>query len=362
MNPTRRILVVEDEGITALDLQRTLVRMGYRVPRSVASGREAIEAADELALDLILCDIVLRGDMDGIEAATQILTRHQVPVVFLTAFGDLTTLQRARAANPYGYLIKPFHDEELRSTIETALLRFDLERRLAHSETRQRQLSASLQTMLERERTQLARDIHDELGQVLTHLRLELAWLQGHPGMERDQLVALSTDLLEVVDGAIKSVRRIASDLRPPILDEADIVSAIDWQCRRFADRSRLACSTELTLPRDITARLNKEASTALFRILQEALTNVARHAQARHVQVQLSAQSEWLELRVGDDGVGLQSHMPGERPGLGILGMGERVARWQGTVDVAPAAGGRGVEVVARLPLAAIVDFGGEP
>lgn len=355
MSEPRRILVVEDEGITALDLERTLRRMGYEVPCSVASGPEAIAAVATHRVDLLLCDIVLRGEMDGIEAATQIRHGFKIPVVFLTAFGDTTTLRRARSADPYGYLIKPFHDEELRSTIETALSRFDLEQRLAQSEVRQRQLAASLQSALERERTQLARDLHDELGQVLTHLRLELAWLQGHPVADAEKIAKLSGELLGVVDGALRSVRRIATDLRPPILDEGDISSAMDWQCRLFAQRSRCEVHLDLQLSPLGTRGIGKDGATALFRILQEALTNVARHAQASAVYVDLADAGEAALLRIRDDGVGLgrEGETRGQiaAGGLGILGMRERASSLGGSLDVRTPSGGRGVEIEVRMP-----------
>lgn len=372
MSEPRRILVVEDEGITALDLERTLRRMGYEVPCSAASGPEAIAAVDNHQVDLLLCDIVLRGEMDGIEAASQIRQRHKIPVVFLTAFGDAATLRRARSADPYGYLIKPFHDEELRSTIETALSRFDLEQQLAQSEQRQRQLAASLQAALERERTQLARDLHDELGQVLTHLRLELAWLQGHPIGDPDKIAKLSAELLEVVDGALRSVRRIATDLRPPILDEGDVSSAIDWQCRLFAQRSRCQVHLDLRLSPQGVRGIGKDGATALFRILQEALTNVARHAQATAVFVELTDDGKAALLRVRDDGVGLSpgrgqgSGRGGDGPsdlgGLGILGMRERASALGGSLQVRTPATDRGVEVEVRMPWQPDTGPGGEP
>lgn len=348
MTDRKRILVVEDEAITALDLQRTLVQLGYEVPRTVATGEEAIRAADELELDLILCDIVVRGQIDGVQAAQKIREKRKIPVVFLTAYGDRATFTRARAAEPYGYLVKPFHDEELRTTLDTALLRYDLEERLRQSELHQRDFATSLMAAREEERAHLAREIHDELGQILTHMRLELTWVQRHPEPP-DEVAERALALRGVVDGALVSVRRIATALRPPILDEGGLAAAIEWLCRDFTERTQVPCTPTLDWP--LASQLPAPVATALFRILQEALTNVTRHAQARLVHVTLERAPEAVQLTVQDDGVGLQQPDPTRRS-LGLLGMHERAAALGGTVQVVNRPGGTGLEVRVQIPL----------
>ena len=114
------VLIVEDEMITAMDLKDKLVNSGFEVPAVVASGPEAIDAAAEIRPDVVLMDIVLQGDMDGIQAAKKI-SSLDIPVVFLTAYSDEETLQRAKATSPYGYIIKPYPDRELQLTLETTL-------------------------------------------------------------------------------------------------------------------------------------------------------------------------------------------------------------------------------------------------
>src|SRR3712207_119843 len=143
MHPPR-ILVVEDEGIVARDLQNKLQRLGYAVPAVASSGEEAIRKAEEHAPDLVLMDIVLKGQMDGIEAAALIWEQCRVPAVYLTAYGDDTTLQRAKVTRPYGYVLKPFSDRELRINIEVALYRSQMERKLQGME---RWFSSTLSSM-----------------------------------------------------------------------------------------------------------------------------------------------------------------------------------------------------------------------
>ena len=129
-----RILVVEDEGIVALMIQKTLEKLGYEVPVTIASGEEAINQVEEMGPHLILMDIMLAGKIDGIEAAHQILTRFDIPIIYLTAYSDDDTLQRARITKPFGYLLKPFEEKELRITIEMALYKHEMERKVKENE------------------------------------------------------------------------------------------------------------------------------------------------------------------------------------------------------------------------------------
>jgi PAS domain S-box-containing protein len=128
------IMVVEDERIVAEDIQNRLQQMGYRVSAVVSSGEEAVERAAKDTPDLVLMDIVLKGDMDGIEAADHISSLLSIPVVYLTAHTDEKRLQRAKVTEPYGYLLKPFEDRELHTTLETALYKHEMEKKLKESE------------------------------------------------------------------------------------------------------------------------------------------------------------------------------------------------------------------------------------
>jgi PAS domain S-box-containing protein len=143
------ILIAEDDGIIAARLQSILTKMGYIVPAVVASGEEAVRQAAETPPDLALLDIRLAGDMDGIQAGAQLRARWGIPLVYLTAYMDDNLLQRARATEPYGYLVKPIQDRELRATIEIALYRHRTDRQLRESEERYRAVvSQALESIL----------------------------------------------------------------------------------------------------------------------------------------------------------------------------------------------------------------------
>ena len=134
------ILIVEDEGIVAGDIRKALQSLGYTVSAAVSSGEEALEKIEENRPDLVLMDIILQGEMDGIETANQIRIRFNIPVVYLTAYTDEKMLERAKVTEPYGYIVKPFDEKELQSTIEMALQKHRIERKLKESEEKYRLL------------------------------------------------------------------------------------------------------------------------------------------------------------------------------------------------------------------------------
>jgi two-component system, response regulator PdtaR len=141
-----KIMIVEDEKITAMDMQRTLSKMGYTVCGTASSGREAINQAESLLPDVILMDITLQGDMDGVEAADRIKTRFDIPVIYLTAHADNGTVDRAKESEPYSYLLKPFRERELNIAIEMALYKHKMEQE-------RKNLTAKLQDALAQVRT-----------------------------------------------------------------------------------------------------------------------------------------------------------------------------------------------------------------
>lgn len=226
---------------------------------------------------------------------------------------------------------------------------------LREHRARLRALAGRLQRVREEEKARIARDLHDELAQLLTGLKMELRSLErrvgdGAPGGSNallEQLVAAS----ELVDRTGETVQRIAADLRPGALDQLGLGPALRQEGRAFQERTGIATSVRIG---DEVPRLQRDAATALYRIAQEALTNVARHAGAGRVEVTLAADAEVVALRIADDGRGVPLTSPG-RLALGLLGMKERAALLGGDVTVAPGAGG-GTVVRAALPRTCVV------
>jgi signal transduction histidine kinase len=212
-----------------------------------------------------------------------------------------------------------------------------------------RALSAHLQSGIEKERTRIAREIHDELGQSLTGLKFDVSWLsdqttEATPVSERLKLDAT----LKNIDTAIQSVRRIATELRPPVLDTLGLTAAIEWQAADFQNRTGIECQLK-PMAEDIP--LDREGATAVFRVFQESLTNVARHAHATKVQVELERINGNLRLRLADNGKGIGDVETRGTHSLGILGMQERVRLLHGEMSIAGAEG-QGTVINVNIPL----------
>ena len=198
-----------------------------------------------------------------------------------------------------------------------------------------RQLSAHVEKVKESERSRIAREIHDDIGGTLTAVKLDLAWLGGRLG-EDDPLAAKIQSMQQHLDSAMESSIRIARDLRPSLLDYG-IVPAIEWQFGDFRKRMGIAC--ELDCPHE-DIELDPELATAVFRIFQEALTNIAKHASATRVKVNLTVAHDQVNLEIADDGAGLDQESLAKPESFGLRGMRERVAELGGTLDISSSAG----------------------
>jgi two-component system sensor histidine kinase UhpB len=469
-----QILIVEDERIVAEDVKTKLEHVGYAVAGIVNSGGESVKRAEILKPDLVLMDIVLEGKMDGIEAAAEILSKLNIPVVYLTAYSDKKTLKRAKVTEPFGFIIKPFEAQDLFTSIEMALYRHTLRNMLKESEERYkalfdrslsyiylhdfsgkfidandaalnalgyqrkeilplnfaslldksqmpkaaqsleeiirtghqkkpdeyklrrkdggyiwvetegsliykdgkpyaiqgigrditekkmaeetlkesreqlRSLAAHLQSIREEERTVVAREIHDELGQVLTAIKMDLSWLNKRMPEKQDLLFKKTKSMSELIDSTIQTVQRISSQLRPGLLDDIGILAAIEWQAEEFKKRTGIACELSVS-SQDIT--LDSERSTAIFRIFQETLTNITRHANATKVKVNLLKKGNRLELKIKDNGKGISKEKISDPQSLGLVGIQERVHFLGGTVTI-KGIQGKGTTIAISIPL----------
>ncbi|MEM8557919.1 MAG: ATP-binding protein [Bacteroidota bacterium] len=225
--------------------------------------------------------------------------------------------------------------------------RLEAQEELQRSRTALRELAAHLQSVREQERRRISREVHDVLGQALTALRLNVGWLaQRLPDEPPIAKRVATTEAL--IDDTIKHVRQIAAQLRPGVLDDFGLVSAMEWYTEQFTAQAEIPVIFEAAPDVDET-EIAGEVATALFRILQEALTNVARHAQATRVTVALDLDQDRLCLRVRDDGVGMDPQR--QTRTLGLLGMRERALILDGTVEITSAPG-RGTTLAAEVPL----------
>lgn len=213
-----------------------------------------------------------------------------------------------------------------------------------------RALAARLESVREDEQTRIAREIHDELGQALTGLKMDLVWMEkklrefpsdaGH--VLREKLTAMES----LIDETVQAVRRISAELRPSVLDDLGLVAAIEWQLEQFAERTAIKYSLDAG-----EMEIDRPHATAVFRIFQEALTNIARHSSATRVWVKAKREDETFLLEVKDNGRGITEEEIGKYTSIGLLGMKERALMVGGSVDIRGKAG-KGTTVTVRVPL----------
>lgn len=215
------------------------------------------------------------------------------------------------------------------------------EQDLLESREQLRNLSAHQQSVREEERTRIARELHDELGQMLTAIKLDATWLATRLSGENSNIVNKIDSMSRLLDETLDAVRRVAADLRPVMLDDLGLTAAVEWLTEEYGRRTGISIRLEMDMAHGQCdcqggiCDLDAEVATAVFRIMQECLTNVARHARAEHVLVSLKCSDGKLILLVSDDGQGMPVDSASQRNTYGIIGMRERAHNLGGTFDV---------------------------
>jgi PAS domain S-box-containing protein len=224
------------------------------------------------------------------------------------------------------------------------------EKDLKKSREMLRALSAHLHSVREEERANISREIHDDLGQLLTGLKIDLSWLLRHPLPSASELREKVETMSQLIDQTVQTVRRISTELRPRILDDFGLVAALDWQAEEFTKKTGITC-----LFRSTGQQLDAHPDWAItiFRIFQEALTNVVRHSGASQVEAVLKKNAQGLVLTIRDNGRGISVEEPGQSNSLGLVGMRERALIVGGTIEIRGKKG-KGTTVILRLPVSA--------
>jgi len=221
------------------------------------------------------------------------------------------------------------------------------EEKLRNSREQLRNLSAHLHTVREQERTSIAREIHDELGQSLTALKMDISWL-SNKYRDNELLLDKTRTMIKLIDSTIRTVKRISSELRPVVLDDLGLVAAIEWQAEEFQKRTGIECELHFH-PEDVS--LDRAVSTTIFRIFQEALTNVIRHAEATKVWVSLKKEDGKMVLSVQDNGKGITEKQKNDPRSFGLIGIRERVISLGGMADI-KGVRNRGTALTIAIPL----------
>lgn len=228
--------------------------------------------------------------------------------------------------------------------------RVQAEQALRQSQAELHELATAANQLREQEKRRVARELHDELGQALTGLKMDIVWvknkLQTPPAPVAGKLQAMEA----LLDGAVAATRRISADLRPMMLDDLGLMPATEWLVQNFTERTGIAC--RLTIA-DAGLELKDPHATTVFRILQEALTNITKHAQASSAEITLGHNDREIVIDVRDNGVGFSPQTPRKRDSYGLIGLRERVYLLGGKVEI-DSAPGMGTHIEARIPLPA--------
>jgi PAS domain S-box-containing protein len=227
----------------------------------------------------------------------------------------------------------------------TVILRDATERIRAQEELAAYAAQAS--AIREQEKTRVARELHDELAQSLTALKMDTIWLRDNSGADGAATRAKLDGMLAMLDASVAATRRIAADLRPLVLDDLGLVAAIEWLTQNFTQRHGVPCALDI----DEDMELHEPYATAVFRIVQESLVNVAKHARAAQVQVSVARTGAEVTLSVSDDGAGFETAAPRKDGSLGLAGLRERAQLLKGTVSITSTPG-QGTRVQARIPV----------
>jgi PAS domain S-box-containing protein len=333
---TYRVFVERmNEGAAVLSSDHTVLHCNGRFARFLGAGLQSVIGSSML-------DLVWPDDHPKLDALLRRAAQKNCR-------GEIRLQSRNGAPLSVHLSLNPLR---LGSTRAVCLIASDLsetkraEQELRASSEQLRNLAAHLLSVREEERARISREVHDELGQSLTAVKMDLAWLAGRLPQRNGQMLKRIRSTRQLADSIIQSIRRISTELRPAVLD-LGLAAAVEWQVQEFQARSGIQCTVRL-LTREVVA---SNASTAMFRIFQETLTNVARHAKATRAEVVLQKQRDRLVLLIRDNGRGFDQADPSLSKSLGLLGMRERAAILGGQVNISSAPG-KGTTVSAWIPL----------
>jgi signal transduction histidine kinase len=264
------------------------------------------------------------------------------------AKGDLASrIVPIRGGDELSHLAQVFND--MAAALELREVRDQQAKEsLRKSREQLRDLASYLQDVREQERTRIAREIHDDFGQSLTILKMDLSWLKKHMIQDQPTVQSKIDSMFKVIDASLQTLHTVSSELRPVILDDFGLESAIEWQAEEFQSRTGVRCRVDSSV---VDLDLVKDQSTAVFRIFQEILTNIMRHSGATEVDVRLEMNEDTLILEVADNGRGITETEISNSHSFGLMGIRERLYPWNGQVDFIGHPN-KGTRVSVRVPI----------
>jgi signal transduction histidine kinase len=345
------VFIVEDEMILNQHIAQFLEKRGYRV-EMLPSGEECLATLSSGHIpDIILMDNHLGSNrLDGPATMQRINKKYEIPVVLHSAYTDKKSIDKTRKMSRYGYIQKvPGNEEVIFATVELALKVHRTEQELKRRESLYRELSKHLQNIREEQNAYLAREIHDEFGQSLTALRMNLTLIEqlSEETIQADTIKKTIGDMERILDHTVKKVRKISTELRPSVLDSSGIMEAIEWQIEEF----REYFDVDVLFDREEEdIELEQRTALMIFRIVQEAMTNSVRHGAATRIHIVLQLAGEELTLRIEDNGCGFIMENTERLTTMGLLGMRERALQSGGCFSI-HSSPGEGTMIQVKIP-----------
>ncbi len=344
------VLIVDDDASARTTIEAILSNDGYRLSFA-EDGYKALKLAQAIQPDLIILDVMMPA-LDGFEVCRRIRATAklaEIPVIILTALDDSPSLLQGIEAGADDFLFKPVDRQELRARVRT-ITRLNRYRTLLVQRESLRTMAQRVITAQEEERRRISRELHDDLGQSLTAHTLNLHNLLA--GIPKGQ-----TNLIQQVEGLIaeatdlhQKIRTLAQNLRPPMLDTLGLPLALITFCQELSNRTHIP--VEVVIDPELPVLPDVYAVT-LFRILQEGMNNIIKHAQAARIWVELQREDDQLSLTIQDDGQGFQVDAP-RAHGIGLIGIQERLALVGGELNIRSRPR-QGTVLAAHLPLVGI-------
>jgi signal transduction histidine kinase len=370
------VLIVEDTPESLELLSELMTAAGYDV-RQAQDGDLALLSVQAKAPDLILLDVRMPG-LNGFQVCHRLKANPataDIPVIFLSALQDMEAKVQGFQLGAVDYIGKPYQVEEVLVRVRTHMELRNLQLRLSQmvalrtaqlkeeiverrhaeaelleSKEKLRELSGHLEDVREAERARIAREIHDELGQSLTVARIDLTRIVARLSEPRERIAERLNAVIDILDHTADTARTISENLRPGMLDVLGLGAAIEHHVARFTEATHIPCT--LTVNRG-EFEVDSKAATAVFRIVQEALTNVARHAQAKNVSIQVADLDREVLVIIQDDGRGMPTECGGaKKRTYGLLGMSERATLLGGNLQI-ESTPGMGTRIEASIPRA---------
>ncbi len=343
-------LLIVDDNATARETVFSMLEQEHYQIEQAKDGFQALQILQQIRPDLILLDVMMPG-MDGFEVCRRIRATPmlaEVPIIILTALDDRASLLQGIEAGADDFLTKPVDRYELIARVRT-ITRLNRYQTLQKQREDLREMTERLIAAQEEERQRISRELHDDLGQALTTQMISLRNLQNDLSIPPEILFERLQTLHEQSYEIFVKIRRLAQDLRPPILDALGLNVSMQTYCAEFTRRTHLPVTFEVDAP---IANLPDVYNITLYRILQESLNNIIKHANATQAWVDLSTEDEIITLTIQDNGKGFDNSQT-RSDGIGLSSMKERVTIAGGALTISSAPE-RGTILTAQFPLPA--------